>query len=103
MIALKDSSVRVRGMTTEILFAMFVANDILKEYNSKFIITSINDGIHSETSSHYAGNAFDIRVWYIKGKEQEVASKLQTALGPDYGVFYEKDHIHVQYKPRRES
>ncbi len=90
-------------MTTQILFAIMVVDGLLKTYDSPLVITSLNDGKHKETSSHYAGNAFDFRIWYIQGKEQEVADKLQTMLGIHYGVFYEKDHIHVQYKPRREQ
>ena len=66
-------------------------------------VTSANDGRHSDKSLHYKNQAFDIRIFNIIGdvhrEAKEWAERMQAALGPDYDVVYEKDHIHVEYDP----
>jgi hypothetical protein len=70
-------------------------------------ITSANDSNHDATSLHFTNRAFDIRVKNIIGdvkKEARLwAEKMQIALGDDYDVILEKDHIHVEYQPKVEE
>ena len=103
MISLKDDSINPRGLTPECLLGIMITASVLQTYKSDLVITSLNDGKHKVNSSHYSGNAWDVRVWYIEGKEEEVCKKLQAALGRHYDVIFETDHIHIQYKPKRED
>lgn len=66
-------------------------------------VTSANDARHSDNSFHYLNKAFDIRIFNIAGDVHHEAKlwakRLQAALGSDYDVVYEIDHIHVEYDP----
>ena len=66
-------------------------------------ITSANDSRHMNESLHYKNRAFDIRVMNIIGdvkREAKLwAERMQLALGDNYVVLFEVDHIHVQYAP----
>ena len=65
------------------------------------IITSARDGKHSGNSLHYDGKACDIRTRDL-GHEltTKYAAALVTALGADYDVVVESDHIHLEYDPK---
>ena len=66
-------------------------------------VTSANDSRHGDNSFHYTNQAFDIRIYNIAGdihyEAKRWAERLQQALGPNYDVVYEPDHIHVEYDP----
>ena len=66
-------------------------------------ITSANDSIHHPESLHYENQAYDIRIWNIIGSvkagARAWAERMQVALGDDYDVLLERDHIHVEYDP----
>jgi hypothetical protein len=66
-------------------------------------ITSANDSIHHPESLHYKNLAYDIRIWNIigavKAEARSWAERMQVALGDDYDVLLERDHIHVEYDP----
>jgi hypothetical protein len=70
-------------------------------------ITSANDSEHMEGSLHYKNRAFDIRIKNIIGdiqvKARLWAERMQVALGDDYDVLLEKDHIHVEYDPASQN
>ena len=102
MIKLKDDSINPRGLSTEALLGIIITEGVLAEFDSDLTITSLNDGKHSKTSRHYAGDAWDVRTWDIKGKEEIVCHKLREALGKHYNVLFETDHIHISYKPQRD-
>lgn len=103
MISLKSDNINPRGLTVEALLGIVITERVLATFDSNLVITSLNDGKHSKTSSHYSGNAWDVRTWYIKGKEEVVCKSLSEALGQHYDVIFESDHIHIQYKPKRED
>ena len=69
-------------------------------------ITSANDSKHMEGSLHYTNQAFDIRIKNIIGgmefplAARAWAERMQVALGDDYDVLLESDHIHVEYDPQ---
>jgi hypothetical protein len=69
-------------------------------------ITSANDGEHSDGSLHFDNRAFDIRIKnIIAGTEFPLAARgwaerMRVALGDDYDVILEDDHIHVEYDPK---
>lgn len=64
--------------------------------NYEMTITSGKDGNHMVGSKHYTGEAVDIRTSDMK-KPITVHLAIKTALGKDYDVIYEIDHIHAEY------
>lgn len=70
------------------------------------VITSGNDGRHSNGSRHYSDLAIDLRANNITDAQSaELESLLQDALGPEYFVDFEhfpgftaNDHLHISYK-----
>ena len=62
------------------------------------IATSTKDGKHSvKRSAHYRGDAVDLRTWYADG--DEFAIQLRLALGENFVVLHESDHVHVHWSP----
>lgn len=69
-------------------------------------VTSANDSQHMLGSLHYENKAFDLRIWNVVGGRAEVdrwAVRLRTALGYDYDVVVESDHLHVELDPDTNS
>lgn len=65
-------------------------------------ITSAAEGQHMTGSLHYENKAFDIRISNVVGGDSHVrfwAAKMSLALGPDYDVIIESDHLHVEFDP----
>jgi hypothetical protein len=90
----------------ELLLALYVADTVWRDNAQELVVTSLNDSVHSKASLHYAGCAADLRTRYFTDeKKAEVAEQLRLSLGsnPDYDVVVEKDHIHLEYQPKRRS
>jgi hypothetical protein len=98
---LKDASVDVDGAKAPILRAMALAEPIMETWG-EFVVTSVNDGKHRQGSLHYEGLAFDIRTWALKtaADKEHALRELKRALGPDYDVILEADHIHIEFDPK---
>lgn len=93
--------VKIQGTRPEILFAIFVAEGIYKEKKEEVVVTSLNDGVHSKGSLHYAGLAADLRTSFFTIQDQQiVTTKLIAALGDGYDVVLEDDHIHIEFQPK---
>lgn len=91
---------RIRGLRTEILFAVCSVNEILAKHGAEMVITSGIDGNHSRGSIHYSGGAVDLRIWNIpEDKRKEAVKEMKEALGPDFDIVLERDHIHMEYQP----
>jgi hypothetical protein len=77
-----------------------VAHDVYEAAGQghRFMVTSVTDGKHMVGSFHYRGLAVDLRL-----PEAHLASKvaqdLSQALGNEFDVVFEKDHIHIEYDP----
>jgi hypothetical protein len=100
MIVLKKG-VRLHGLGTEILVALISANDAYASRGKDCVITSAIDGRHSRSSKHYTGCAVDLRIRHLPEKAAEsIVQELKTALGDDFDVVLEKDHIHLEYDPK---
>jgi hypothetical protein len=93
---------RIRGLRTEILFAICVADKVYLRYTAEAVITSGVDGKHSRGSIHYMGGAIDLRTRNVKGREQIIRDDIADRLGADFDVVLEKDHIHIEYQPKVE-
>lgn len=53
-------------------------------------------------SKHYENHAFDFRISNVVGGHavaRSWAAKMALALGPDYDVVLEADHIHCEFDP----
>ncbi len=66
----------------------------------KMTLTSCRDSHHGRYSHHYKGLAWDIRTWDIADSIDKYVEDIQAALGVDYQVFNETDHIHCEYDPK---
>lgn len=99
MISLKEG-VRVHGLKPELVLALMVAEQVFANHGSDLIITSVVDGKHSRESIHYIGMAVDLRIWHL-GSPEEATNDLQKALGEDFDVVLESDHIHLEYQPKQ--
>lgn len=117
MIMIKDSTISLSNLQPQMLIALMNANDLYAEWGLPCVITSANDAKHSTTSLHYVGAAVDIRTRNIKEvfshraeadqakkadeAAREIVKKLNDSLGLDFDVILEKDHIHIEYQPKR--
>lgn len=102
---LKDDNVSLSGLSTAMLFAIQVANELWGEHATELVITSVNDGRHSLTSLHYAFEAVDLRSRTLPDA-RAVRDELKRRLRIDYDVVVEDEdgpnaHIHVEHQPRR--
>lgn len=100
MIVSIKPGVRVRGLSNEILLAIMIAQSVYSETEASMTITSLSDGRHSTNSLHHTGDAVDLRLPMPVTREQ-IMSQLKKALGADYDVILEVDHIHIEYDPKR--
>lgn len=97
---LKDG-VKPAGMRPELLLGMIVALSVYQKYEYDFVITSLLDSKHSRGSLHYSGAAVDLRTRHMKQEHKRlIANEINEALGPDYDVILEKDHIHMEFQPK---
>lgn len=99
MVSLKPG-VRIIGFRPETLLALVVADGLWSKQGLDLVVTSVTEGVHMRGSKHYTGSAFDIRTSNTKGQEQTLTKKLADALGPDFDVILEKNHVHVEWDPK---
>ena len=90
----------LEGVQWQMFHAALVAEQVYKKFGAECVITAGTDGKHMEGSLHYKGRALDLRTFNVAGKELQVKVALQQALGKDYDVVIEKDHIHCEYDPK---
>jgi hypothetical protein len=84
-----------------VLAAQIAESIYLMHGAPKLVITSALEGRHKEGSRHYSGYALDLRIWDIPhGHVPMIVSELKAALGADYDVVLEADHIHVEFDPK---
>lgn len=93
--------VDVRGIQPEILLAVQIAESIYRHHGYDFTVTSFVDGRHSANSLHYKGQAVDLRVWGVpEEKRQALADEIGAALGRQFDVVFEGDHVHIEHENR---
>lgn len=71
---------------------------VLKITNSEMVITETRCTGHMPSSLHYADLAIDIRL--PPSNPGLLVNAIKEALGQDYDVILEKDHIHIEYDPK---
>jgi uncharacterized protein YcbK (DUF882 family) len=100
VIKLKEG-VKIAGMRCELMFGLYVAASVYKTHGYDLTVTSLCDGKHSRTSLHYSGAAADLRIWDIAPEKLVlIVDEMGKALGVDYDVVLESDHIHLEFQPK---
>jgi len=99
--SLKDG-VSLHGLTPEMAASLYPIARVYKSLSYNFVITSANDGKHMDGSKHPQGDAIDTRIWDVPNKDAQIklVAALAEALGPDFDVILESDHIHIERDPK---
>lgn len=93
--------VDVRGIQPEMVLGLQIAQAIYERHNFPFVVTSVVDGKHSANSLHYRGRAADLRIWGVpEGKREALAAEIRYALGKQFDVVLESDHLHLEFEER---
>lgn len=103
MIRLKPG-VRLAQLAPQIVLAIATAESIWSKHGgTTLVITSCNDGKHSERSFHYQGKAVDLRTKNLPDFARgQAVQELREALGLEFDVLHEavgqkNEHAHVEY------
>ncbi len=72
---------------------------LIEGMSYEMTITSAKDGLHMKGSLHYKGLAIDIRVFDMENP-MLVLEAIKKALGVNYDVIFEIDHIHIEFDPK---
>ncbi|GAG09655.1 unnamed protein product [marine sediment metagenome] len=98
MIKLKES-VKLHCLTPQALMGMMVLRDVFAKESEPFTITSVSDSNHGRKSLHQHGRAFDVRTYNVMNATL-MSTRSAAALGRDWDVVLESDHIHVEWDPK---
>lgn len=85
--------VSLEGAKRELLAGLDRLDKLWIAHGLTLVVTSGMDGKHMPGSLHYQGLAADIRF--------PLRDEIKAALGPDWDVVWEKDHVHVEYDPKQ--
>jgi len=66
-------------------------------HNEDLFVSSQREGIHGTITLHPDGWAFDI---YPPKGDWDAVPTIKAALGKDFDVINEGNHIHVEYDPK---
>ena len=91
--------VKVQGLQPAMLLALMVAESAFQSRAIELVITSALDGHHSARSKHKLGFAVDLRTRDMPPGDTalNLAGQIKSALGGEYYVLLESDHIHIQF------
>lgn len=90
--------VKVGGIAPEMVLAAVVAACVYEDAGADCVITSCRDGQHMAGSLHYEGRAIDLRTRDLAPEiRKEVALGIAAALGPEFDVVDEIDHLHLEH------
>ena len=103
MLRLKHG-VDLRGLQPPLIFALVALDSLCNSYNASYLITSVCDDAPGRLpdSLHRKGLAFDFTILNpTRILTYSLASDILTsALGPQFDVVLESDHIHVEFDPK---
>lgn len=93
---------KLDGVQWRMFDAAIKAEAVFQQAGADLVITSGSDGKHKPTSLHYKGLALDFRTRDLRPPSAviNVAHRLRAALGADFDVVVEGDHIHLEYDPK---
>jgi len=94
--------VPISGLQPEALDGIDICNAVFNSFGEDCIVTSTTDGDHMIGSLHYKGLAWDMRVWHVGDKEDEIDAALRCALPDTYDVLLERspEHWHCEFDPK---
>ena len=92
----------LRGLQPAMQLANCAAELVWNRHGKECVITAGVEFGHSRGSKHPDGDACDYRTRYFRdqAEKERVRNELAQALGTDYDVVLESDHIHCEYDPR---
>ena len=95
--------VSMNGIKPEMVMGINIAHGYFESMGIReMVVTSIVDGRHGSGSLHYVGYAADVRIWAIESDGlAEFTEGLAEELGAEFDVVLEKDHIHIEFQPKR--
>lgn len=92
-------NVNVACLQPIMIIGMTVIESVYRDHGiTQVVFTSICDGAHMKGSLHPLGLAVDVRIWGVTDLP-ELMEDLRLALGSNYDVVLETDHVHVEYDP----
>lgn len=94
--------VSLKKLQPQMTPVMIIADCEYRNYGSEAVITSGDDSHDGKNSLHNDGLALDFRIKNLHTYEAavEVKRAIKNALGAQYDVVLEKDHIHVEFDPK---
>jgi hypothetical protein len=102
-VAFKEG-VRFDNLTPRMLLGFFACFQVYNERGVPCVITAGCDGKHMKASKHYVGDALDLRLpsrySNYEDLDHKVVAELKEALGKQFDVVLEGDHIHVEFDPK---
>ena len=100
---IKDG-VDLRGLKPQMAVAYTIAAMLYQKHGAQpCVITSAGDGTHGPNSLHYQGLALDLRTRsVIPAMLTSIVRDLKFALGAQFDVVEEVDHIHIEFDPKDE-
>lgn len=101
-------SVKLAGLTPQMVLAAVIAQSIYARYGQKVTVTSANDSTHGANSLHSRGGecrAIDLRTNDFFGDKHALRDALKEALGPEFDVVFEgegtpNEHMHIEWDPK---
>lgn len=106
------TDVRVR-FTREIKRLLAAAEQAFREEMGPLfvlVVTSGYDGVHGTGSLHPKDRALDFRTgmsWVpplmTRESADRIVTRMRAALGAEYDLIVEPDHIHAEYDPKRHA
>jgi len=94
------TGVRLNGVQPETVLAIMAVDSVYKDFGSDLVVTSICDGKEwrNPKSLHLVGLAFDCRIWdFTPENIGDVVYAISEAVGDEFDVVLEDDHIHVEF------
>tara|TARA_R110002074_G_scaffold6353_1_gene29275 strand:+ start:824 stop:1141 length:318 start_codon:yes stop_codon:yes gene_type:complete len=94
--------VKINGLKPEMVMGLVVTEGYFNDNGlSDVTVTSAVDGTHGIGSLHYVGYAADVRIWEIVNDYlPQFTEGLSEALGEEFDVVLESDHIHIEFQPK---
>lgn len=105
-----EKNVSLKMLAPQIVLALLIADDIFKKVTGEEVrVTCLFGGKHSAIASlHYIAHAVDLGLGtkgfdnYVDSKyHRELVAELGKALCDEFDVVYERNHIHVEWQPKR--
>jgi len=91
------SGVDISRLNREIRKTLPTVQKVLDEWGDELTITSTYEGNHGQGSLHYGNDAYDIRL--PEHNWVGVTAGIREAVGLDFDVIIESDHIHIEWDP----